>query len=402
MKVMRFFGNCPAGPALIALLAIACTTARINAQGYGTIKGTVSDPTGAVISTATVTALQIQTGTTMTTKAEGDGNYVFPSLLPSKYTISVSAPGFENYSQTGVTLEADQTLSINIHLSVGSQTQTVSVSADAPQVDTTTGTLSQVIDQSAVADMPLNGRAAASLITLVAGVVDATNEGNGVNQGSGKTFSGSLLSPVQVASVNGTLPNQDNFLLDGGNNLDEMTNVNDPYPMPDAIQEFSVQTSNYNAEFGQSAGAVVNIVTKSGGEQFHGDAFEYLRNGFFNAENHFSPAGTQDTLHRHQFGGTIGGPVKIGAPLERQDDSILLRISTHTDPLGLHSEYVHVSHRRRGRPLHQFHRRSLRGLQQPLYRHIQWGRPLQHRQPANLQPIYGRCVSQQPHSQRRF
>lgn len=175
-------------------------------------------------------------------------------------------------------------------------------------MDTTTGTLSQVIDQQRVEDIPLNGRATATLITLVAGVVDATNEGNGVNQGNGKTFS---VNAVQVASVNGTLPNQDNYLLDGGNNVDEMTNVNGPYPMPDATQEFSVQTSNYNAEFGQSAGAMVNIVTKSGGEQFHGNLFEYLRNGFFNAESHFSPAGTQDTLHRHQFGGTAGGPVII-------------------------------------------------------------------------------------------
>jgi hypothetical protein len=125
-----------------------------------------------------------------------------------------------------------------------------------------------------VADLPMNGRAAASLVTLVAGVVDGSNEGNGVNQGSGKTFSSTLLSPVQVASVNGTLPNQDSFLLDGGNNLDEMINVNAPYPMPDSVQEFSVQTSNYNAEFGQSAGAVFNIVTKSGGEQFHGGLFE--------------------------------------------------------------------------------------------------------------------------------
>src|ERR1700678_3466905 len=90
-----------------------------------------------------------------------------------------------------------------------------------------------------------------------------------------------------------------------------MTNVNAPYPMPDTVQEFSVQTSNYNAEFGQSAGAMVNIVTKSGTVHFHGTAFEYLRNGFFNAESHFTPAGSQDTLHRHQFGGTIGGPVII-------------------------------------------------------------------------------------------
>jgi hypothetical protein len=301
---------------LASIVAIVClclgfSATSLHAQGYGTISGTVTDPSGAVVTGATVVATQVQTGTRTTTDTGRDGRFVFPSLLPAGYTLSVTAAGFESYAQKGIVLEADQALTINISLKVGSSTATVSVSADAPQVDVTTGTLSQVIDQASVGDMPLNGRAAATLITLVAGVVDATNEGNGVNQGSGKTFSGSLLSPVQVASVNGTLPNQDNFLLDGGNNLDEMTNVNDPYPMPDVVQEFSVQTSNYNAEFGQSAGAAVNIVTKSGGEQFHGDLFEYLRNGFFNAENHFSPPGTQDTLHRHQFGGTVGGPVII-------------------------------------------------------------------------------------------
>jgi hypothetical protein len=301
---------------LASIVAIVClclsfSSANLRAQGYGTISGTVSDPSGAVVTGASVVAIQIQTGATTTTDTGRDGRFVFPTLLPSGYTLSVKAAGFESYAQKGIVLEADQALTINITLKIGSSSATVNVSADAPQVDVTTGTLSQVIDQASLGDMPLNGRAAATLITLVAGVVDATNEGNGVNQGSGKTFSGSLLSPVQVASVNGTLPNQDNFLLDGGNNLDEMTNVNDPYPMPDSTQEFSVQTSNYNAEFGQSAGAVVNIVTKSGGEQFHGDLFEYLRNGFFNAENHFSPVGTQDTLHRHQFGGAIGGPVKI-------------------------------------------------------------------------------------------
>jgi hypothetical protein len=296
---------------MIAFGVIACSTARLNAQGYGKIGGTVTDPSGAVIPAATVTATQTQTGTVSVVKSGAAGEYVFPALLPSNYSITVSAKGFENSVRTGVVLEADQSLTLNVSLTVGLATQTVSVSADAPQVDTSTGTLSQVIDQASVGDLPLNGRASATLITLVAGVVDATNEGNGVNQGSGKTFSSTLLNPVQVASVNGTLPNQDNFLLDGGNNLDEMTNVNDPYPMPDATQEFSVQTSNYNAEFGQSAGAVVNIVTKSGGERFHGDLFEYLRNGFFNAENHFSPPGTQDTQHRHQFGGTVGGPVII-------------------------------------------------------------------------------------------
>ena len=292
----------------IMILCFGLFAASLHAQGYGTISGLVTDPTGAAVTGASVVATQVQSGAVMATTTGKDGRFVFPTLLPAGYSLAVTAAGFELYVQKGIVLQADQALTVNIPMKIGAQTATVSVSADAPQVDTTTGTLSQVIDQQRVEDIPLNGRATATLITLVAGVVDATNEGNGVNQGNGKTFS---VNAVQVASVNGTLPNQDNYLLDGGNNVDEMTNVNGPYPMPDATQEFSVQTSNYTAEFGQSAGAMVNIVTKSGGEQFHGNLFEYLRNGFFNAESHFSPAGTQDTLHRHQFGGTAGGPVII-------------------------------------------------------------------------------------------
>ena len=242
MNAKSFFWNCSARLALIAFLLIACTTARLNAQGFATISGTVTDPSGAVIPSATVTATQTQTGTASTVKSGADGNYVFPALLPSRYSISVSATGFQGYTQTGITLQADQSITVNIKMTVGAATQTVSVSGDAPQVDTTTGTLSQVIDEARVVDLPLNGRNAASLITLVAGVVDATNQGNGVNQGNGKTFPAAV-----VTSANGTLPNQSNYLLDGGNNVDEMTNVNGPFPFPDALQEFSVQTSNYNA-----------------------------------------------------------------------------------------------------------------------------------------------------------
>ena len=159
-------------------------------------------------------------------------------------------------------------------------------------------------------DLPLNGRNAASLITLVAGVADATNEGNGVNQGNGKTF-----PAAEVTSINGTLPNQSNYLLDGGNNVDEMTNVNGPYPLPDAMQEFSVQTSNYNAEFGQSAGAMVNIVTKSGGSRFHGRHLSSLRNGFFNAEVHFSRRGRHPappSIRRHHRRSSHHSPIFEG------------------------------------------------------------------------------------------
>jgi hypothetical protein len=290
--------------AIMLLLAGAICSQRASAQGFGSVVGTVTDPSSAVVSGAAVTATQDTTGRKTVVNSNEHGAFVFPSLTPASYSISVSAAGFQTTERKGVLLEADQSLTVNLVLKVGTTSETVEVSSAPPTVDTTTGTLSQVIDQERVVDLPLNGRNAASLITLVAGVVDATNEGNGVNQGNGKTFPAAV-----VTSANGTLPNQSNYLLDGGNNVDEMTNVNDPFPFPDALQEFSVQTSNYNAEFGQSAGAVVNIVTKSGTRKFHGDAFEFLRNGYFDARPYF--ATVADNLHRHQFGGTIGGPIII-------------------------------------------------------------------------------------------
>ncbi len=288
---------------LLALFVVLIPN-TVQAQGYGSIVGNVADTTGAAVAGATVTVTQVDTGRQTMATSSQSGGFVFPTLPPAAYSLSIASKGFQTYEQTGIVLQADQSVTVNAKLSIGSETQTVEVTSAVPQVDTTTGTLSQVIDQQRVVDLPLNGRNAAALITLVAGVVDATNQGNGVNQGNGKTFPAAV-----VTSANGTLPNQSNYLMDGGNNVDEMTNVNGPFPFPDATQEFSVQTSNYNAEFGQSAGAVVNIVTKSGGNKFHGDAFEFLRNGYFNAKPYF--ATVADNIHRHQFGGTIGGPVII-------------------------------------------------------------------------------------------
>ncbi len=174
-------------------------------------------------------------------------------------------------------------------------------------MDTTTGTLSQVIGTAQVNNLPLNGRNAAQLTTLVAGVTAAP--ATAADQGSTKSF-----PQVVAISANGTRVGQTNYLLDGGNNVDEYTNVNAPFPMPDALQEFSVQTSNYNAEYGQNAGAVVNLITKSGTSQYHGDIFEFVRNRVFNAANYFTYVNgkkTVDPLKRNQFGGTFGGPVKI-------------------------------------------------------------------------------------------
>ncbi|HKO19632.1 MAG TPA: carboxypeptidase regulatory-like domain-containing protein, partial [Acidobacteriaceae bacterium] len=279
------------------------SASSLFAQGYGAVSGTVTDPSGAAIPNATITATQVDTGRQTTVTSSQTGTFVFTTLPPASYEFKISAPGFQLYQQSA-TLQANQSLTLNPKLAIGAATQTIEVSAAPPQVDTTTGTLSQVIDRDRVVDLPLNGRNAASLMTLVAGVADASKEGNGVDQGNGKTFPAAV-----VITSGGTLPNQSNYLLDGGNNVDELTNVNAPFPMPDAVQEFSVKTNNYDAQFGQSAGAVVNIVTKAGTSQFHGDAFEFLRNGYFNAKPYF--ATRADNLHRHQFGGTIGGPVLI-------------------------------------------------------------------------------------------
>ena len=288
---------------LFALLLLALSAPSLLAQGYGSVSGTVTDPSGAAIPNATITAIQVDTGHQTVVTSTSTGAFVFTTLPPAQYSFKVNAPGFQVFQQTA-TLQANQALTFNPTLAIGTATQTVEVSAMPPQVNTTTGTMSEVIDHTRVVDLPLNGRNASSLLTLVAGVSDATNEGNGVNQGNGKTF-----PAVVVATSNGTLPNQENYLLDGGNNVDELTNINAPFPMPDAVQEFSVQTSNYDAQFGQSAGAVINIVTRSGTSTFHGSAFEFLRNGYFNARPYF--ALVADNLHRHQFGGTIGGPLII-------------------------------------------------------------------------------------------
>jgi len=305
-------------PRLKLLNGIGCILlilAGINAhaQGYGRISGTVTDPNGASVTNAKVTITQQLTGTAATTATDSAGQYIFPSLPPTVYRIAVQAQGFEKFVQEGVTLQADAALSVNMMLTLGVATETVSVTADAPPIDTTTGTLSQVIDQSRVNELPLNGRNAAALTTLVAGVVVAP--GGGADQGNTKTF-----PAVVPITANGTRADQSDYMLDGGDNVDTYTQVNDPFPMPDALQEFSVQTNNFNAEYGQNAGVVVNIVTKSGTRQFHGDAFEYVRNGEFNAANYFSyikePGATTytkvvDPLKRNQFGGTFGGPVHI-------------------------------------------------------------------------------------------
>lgn len=301
---------------LLALLVLALGTILMpspgRAQGLGSIVGTVVDPSGAAVAGAKVTATQSATGIVTETVTNGSGGYVFPALPPSKYDLTISASGFATYTQRAAVLEADQALTVNAALKIGGASTSVTVTTEAPQVDTTTGTLSQVVDTARVNELPLNARNAAQLTTLTPGINVAPNIAS-IDQGNTKTF------PVDILiTSNGARTNQTNFLLDGGNNVDEYTNVNAPFPFPDALQEFSVQTSNYQAEYGQNAGGVVNIITKSGTDKYHGDLFEYLRNRVFNAHDHFSTVVQNgvlepytDPLKRNQFGATFGGPLQI-------------------------------------------------------------------------------------------
>ena len=286
-----------------ARLLIALAGASLAyGQGFGTIVGTITDPTGAVVPGAKVKITDEATAASRETATNGQGYYVAPALRPSSYQVTVNAPGFAESTHKGVVLQADQSLTVNDALSVQAPKQSIQVEAAAIQVNTTTATNSAVVDQRRVEELPLNGRNAASLLNIVAGALPSPI--NDVDQGSTKTF-----PTVVTVSVNGARQNQVNFRLDGATNTDIYTNVNQPFPFPDALQEFSVQTANYPARYGGMAGGVVNVITKSGSNQFHGAGFEFVRNEVFNARNFF--AAFRDHLKRNQFGGTLGGPIDI-------------------------------------------------------------------------------------------
>ena len=277
-----------------------CLSALAWGQASSSINGTVTDPSGAQVPGANITLREVETNLSRTTVSNTDGLYLLGSLRPTRYTLKVEAAGFKTFTQTGISLLANDTVTINLRLELGSVGESITVEVSVVQVDTTTATLKQVVDSARIMELPLNGRNAAQLTTLVAGAV--LGPANQADQGVTKTFPAAV-----TATVNGTRTNQTSFMLDGVPNAELIANVNLPFPMPDALQEFSVQTSNYNAEFGQSAGGVVNIVTKSGTNSFHGDVFGYLRNAAFNARNFFSIK--RDPLKRGQYGGAVGGPV---------------------------------------------------------------------------------------------
>ena len=282
---------------LLTLFVFGLSVASAFAQATGQINGVVADNSGGVIPGVTVTAVEAGTGLTRDTVTGANGRYSFPSLRPTTYEIRAELTGFRTVRQTDVVLQANQNLTLNITLELGELSETVTVAGDAATVDITQGTIAEVVDSKRIVELPLNGRDAARLSMLVSGMVVTE-----VNQESGKTIPGALR-----LSTNGTESRQASFRLDGTNHTDSYFQQNQPFPFPDALQEFSIQTSNYSAAQGASAGAVVNAVTRSGTNNFHGGTFAYLRDRTFNSKNFFLPE--RDFLKRKQYGGYAGGPI---------------------------------------------------------------------------------------------
>src|SRR5437870_1527248 len=292
------------------LLIALCTVCLFISSSYGadptgTIAGTVLDPSGAAVVGAKITATNIATGFTRDTQSTVDGTYLFPLLPVGTYSIGVEAAGFRRSEQKGIQVKADQSSAVSISLQIGATTETISVEANADLVETRSGALSRVVTQQNIVELPLNGRNAASLVLLAPGTADL-QAGNA--RGRGDTQQTATYPGAQSITSNGARADDINYNLDGGSNQDHYTNVNNPFPNPDALEEFSVQTNSYSAEYGRGSGAIVNVVTKSGTNQLHGSAFEFLRNGDMNARNFF--ARTHDFLKRNQFGGSLGGPIK--------------------------------------------------------------------------------------------
>jgi hypothetical protein len=286
---------------LSSLLFLLLAAPAFGQYTTASLSGTVQDNSGAAVPGASVTVEQTGTGYKQAVKTGAGGEYRFPSLPVGDYQLTVEMPGFTTYVQKGIGLAIGQAVSQNIALSIGAVTQQVTVEGNSNQVTTDDPAVVQAINEKNIESLPMNGREAQQLVFLVPGAVDVTG------QNCGSDCEGGVLPGEQYAKVNGGGSNGVYYLLDGVDYNDMYINTNLPFPSPDALEEFNVQTDNMSAAYGNATGGVANVVTKSGTNKIHGDVFEYLRNYAMDAKNYF--ATSPDPLKQNQFGGTIGGPI---------------------------------------------------------------------------------------------
>lgn len=279
------------GPILLLWLA-----ANLGAQTTGTIRGVVQDQSQAVIPNATVTLIQEGAGVSRSAESNLAGEYQFVSVPVGHYVLEVEAPGFKKFRRTGMELTLGAVLVANATLEIGDLTQTITAEAVIPMVDTTTNQLGASVSDREVVGLPLNARDAYQFMQLQPGVMA---------QLGADLFTGS--DQAGVVSVNGGRGRANNFSVNGGEANDLYVNLPAIQPSPDVIEEFRVLTSTYDAEYGRNSGAVVNVVTKSGTNEFHGNLFHFFRNERLNARGFFDTA--RPRFNQNQFGGTFGGPI---------------------------------------------------------------------------------------------
>jgi hypothetical protein len=285
--------------ALCALILAPSVEAQV---ATATILGNVKDSSGAAVPTAHVTATNLGTQFSRTATTDSEGQYTLRLLPLGSYKVEVSMTGFKNFAQTGILLEVGRTARVDAVIEPGGVEEVVSVVADAPLVQTTSASLSRTVGQNEVLNLPLVNRDLYSLLSLTAGVTSNDN-------------SNSLGGPEQLTTINGSGRAQTgtvSFQLDGGNNTAGLRGTGNPAPNPEAVQEFRVITNSYAAEYGRYPAGIVDVVTKSGSNQFHGAVFEFFRNEKLNAKR-WAPPGTtsaKDPLDRNQYGAAFGGPIQ--------------------------------------------------------------------------------------------
>ncbi len=291
----------------LAFSALVCGTLAYGQVDTATIVGTLHDSSGAVIVGGTVTATATDTGIKTTARTDSTGNYVVTPLRIGNYSVSVEATGFKTETHTGIVLQVQDRLRVDFTMQVGSVNEVVNIESELPVVETETSALGDVVTSQQVTDLPLNGRDFTQLATLTTGVIKITESSGSINGATSQTNG----NAGGAFAVNGTRGNLNNFMLDGIDNNSNDNAGNILQTNVDAIQEFKIQTSDYSAEFGRSGGAVINATIKSGTNQFHGTAFDFLRNDVLDARNFFEPADSPKAPFRqNQFGGTLGGPIR--------------------------------------------------------------------------------------------
>ncbi|HEX5832932.1 MAG TPA: carboxypeptidase regulatory-like domain-containing protein [Pyrinomonadaceae bacterium] len=295
--------------ALLLLLSVGLLVGvRAQSSTTGNITGTVRDPQGAAVPKAEITVTEDKTGASRTVTANEDGFYNIPSLPAGLYTLTTSPAGFKKTVVTGVDLHVNENKTVNLDLQVGQVTETVTVTSESAPVEVRSGEVSSLISEKQVTELPLNGRNYAQLALMVPGVSPVTQSGAG---GAFATRGTGLNAGVDM-SVNGNQSNANLWTVDGVNNMDVGSNRTLlVFPSVDAIQEFRVERNSFSAEFGQAQGAVVNLITKGGSNDFHGSLFEFFRHDSLNANNFFlNQAGAEKgKLKYNNFGGNFSGPI---------------------------------------------------------------------------------------------